>query len=167
MTMMKHHEGDAVTASDCFRTAVDSRDPAALDDLFTDDVHLYSPVKFTPFEGKPMVLGLFGVLLRTFEDFRYVGHCAGTAETSADGTESPSEVLLFRATVNGRQIHGMDLLQFDEDGLIKEFTVMVRPQSAVHALGEAVLAGLVADGLVPDGRAPQDRPRPTAGATGS
>lgn len=43
----------------------------------------------------------------------------------------------------------IDLLQFDEARLIKEFTVMVRPRSAVHALGEAVLAGLVADGLVP------------------
>ena len=31
---------------------------------------------------------------------------------------------------------------------------MVRPQSAVQALGEAVLTGLVADGLVPAPAAP-------------
>ncbi|MGW9130180.1 nuclear transport factor 2 family protein [Streptomyces sp. NPDC055681] len=137
-----------------FRTVVEKRDLAALEDLFTEDIRLYSPVKFTPFEGKPMVLGLFGVLLRTFEDFRYIGHFEGEAETSTDGEEAPSAILLFRATVHGKQIHGIDLLQFDETGRIKEFTVMVRPQSAVHALGEAVLAGLVADGLVPqsDGR---------------
>lgn len=137
------------TAVDRFRTAVDTRDLAALDDLFTEDIRLYSPVKFTPFEGRPMVLGLFGVLMRTFEDFRYVGEFAGTAQTSADGTEAPAAVLLFRATVNGKEIHGIDLVHLAEDGRIKEFTVMVRPQSAVHALGEAVLAGLVADGLVP------------------
>jgi hypothetical protein len=137
-----------------FRTVVEKRDLAALEDLFTEDIRLYSPVKFTPFEGKPMVLGLFGVLLRTFEDFRYIGHFEGAAETSTDGEEAPSAILLFRATVHGKQIHGIDLLQFDETGRIKEFTVMVRPQSAVHALGEAVLAGLVADGLIPqsDGR---------------
>ncbi|MFD5061855.1 nuclear transport factor 2 family protein [Streptomyces sp. NPDC058394] len=137
-----------------FRTVVEKRDLAALEDLFTEDIRLYSPVKFTPFEGKPMVLGLFGVLLRTFEDFRYIGHFEGAAETSTDGEEAPSAILLFRATVHGTQIHGIDLLQFDETGRIKEFTVMVRPQSAVHALGEAVLAGLVADGLIPqsDGR---------------
>ncbi|MFE2936040.1 nuclear transport factor 2 family protein [Streptomyces sp. NPDC059278] len=132
-----------------FRTAVEKGELAALSDLFTEDIRLYSPVKFTPFEGRPMVLGLFGVLLRTFEDFRYVGHFEGTAETSADGEEAPSTILLFRATVNGKQIHGIDLLQFDGAGRIKEFTVMVRPQSAVHALGQAVLDGLVADGLVP------------------
>ncbi|MET9471699.1 nuclear transport factor 2 family protein [Streptomyces sp. NPDC002917] len=137
-----------------FRTVVEKRDLAALEDLFTEDIRLYSPVKFTPFEGKPMVLGLFGVLLRTFEDFRYIGHFEGAAETSTDGEEAPSAILLFRATVHGKQIHGIDLLQFDETGRIKEFTVMVRPQSAVHALGEAVVAGLVADGLIPqsDGR---------------
>src|SRR4051794_15770866 len=108
-----------------FRTAVEKRDLAALDDLFTDDIRLYSPVKFTPFEGKAMVLGLFGVLLRTFEDFRYVGEFDGTAETSAEGERAPSEILLFRATVDGKQIHGIDLLQFDAAGRIKEFTVMV------------------------------------------
>ncbi|MFI9237259.1 nuclear transport factor 2 family protein [Streptomyces sp. NPDC053079] len=132
-----------------FRAAVESRDLAALNGLFAEDIRFYSPVKFTPFEGKPMVMGLFGVLLRTFEDFRYIGHFDGTAETSADGAEAPSAILLFRTTVNGQQIHGTDLLHFDEEGRIKEFTVMVRPQSAVHALGEAVLAGLVADGLLP------------------
>ncbi|MFF2729818.1 nuclear transport factor 2 family protein [Streptomyces sp. NPDC058008] len=132
-----------------FRAAVEKGEPDALEDLFTEDIRLYSPVKFTPFEGKPMVLGLFGVLLRIFEGFRYIGDFEGTAETSTDGGEAPSAILLFRATVNGKEIHGIDLLQFDGDGRIKEFTVMVRPRSAVHALGEAVLAGLVADGLVP------------------
>lgn len=136
--------------ADRFRAAVEKGELGAMEALFTEDVRLYSPVKFTPFDGKPQVLGLFGVLLRVFEDFRYVGHFEGMSETSADGTDAPSEVLLFRATVNGAQIHGIDLLHFDEAGLIKEFTVMVRPHSAVQALGEAVYAGLVADGLAPE-----------------
>ncbi|MDI3386239.1 nuclear transport factor 2 family protein [Streptomyces sp. B-S-A8] len=136
-----------MTTTDRFQEAVDRRELGALGELFTDDIRLYSPVKFTPFEGKPMVLGLFGVLLRTFEEFRYVGRYAGTAETGVDGTVCPSTVLLFRAVVGGREIHGIDLLHFDPEGRIKEFTVMVRPQSAVQALGEAVLAGLKADGL--------------------
>ncbi|MEU0134537.1 nuclear transport factor 2 family protein [Streptomyces sp. NPDC006296] len=137
-----------------FRDAVEKGELKALEDLFTEDIRLYSPVKFTPFEGRAMVTGLFGVLLRTFEDFRYVGDFEGTAETSADGEEARSAILVFRATVNGKEIHGIDLLQFDEADRIKEFTVMVRPRSAVHALGEAVLAGLVADGLAPE---PADR----------
>ncbi|MGW0548364.1 nuclear transport factor 2 family protein [Streptomyces altiplanensis] len=136
-------------AAERFRAAIEKGDLGALDELFTEDVRLYSPVKFRPFEGKPMVMGLFGVLLRTFEDFRYVGEFDGTAETNTDGAETPSAVLVFRAVVNGKEVHGIDLLHFDEAGRIEEFTVMVRPQSASHALSEAVLAGLVADGLVP------------------
>ncbi|TVL88742.1 nuclear transport factor 2 family protein [Streptomyces sp. SAJ15] len=138
-----------MTTADRFRTAVHDRDLVALQALFTEDIRLYSPVRFTPFEGRPAVLGLFGVLLRTFEDFRYVGQHSGTCETGADGTPSASAALVFRTVVDGKQVHGVDLLHFDEDAKIKEIAVMVRPQSAVRALGEAVLAGLVADGLAP------------------
>ncbi|WP_331767129.1 nuclear transport factor 2 family protein [Embleya sp. NBC_00896] len=144
------------TTAERFRTAVDKHDLAALDALFTDDIRFYSPVKFTPFEGKPMVLGLFEVLLRTFEDFHYIGHFEGAAETGGSGGtrgtdgEAPAVILPFRAVVRGKRIHGIDQLHFDEAGLIREFTVMVRPQSAVQALGEAVYAGLVALGLAPE-----------------
>ncbi|MFD9542859.1 nuclear transport factor 2 family protein [Streptomyces sp. NPDC060022] len=140
----------AAETTERFRTAVEKSDLAALDDLFTENVRFFSPVKFTPFEGKAMVLGLFGVLLRTFEDFRYIGQFEGEALTSADDVQVPSEILLFKASVSGKEIHGIDLLQFDAEGRIQEFTVMVRPLSAVQSLSAAVLAGLVADGLVPD-----------------
>lgn len=140
-----------------FRAAAEAGDVEALSRLFTDDIRLYSPVKFTPFEGKPVVVGLFHVLVRTFQDFRYIGRFDGSARTTGDGTDAPSAILLFRTTVNGKEIHGIDMLQFDAAGMIKEITVMVRPQSAVQALGEAILTGLIADGLVP---APTPTPVP-------
>lgn len=143
-----------MTTVDRFRAAVESRDVAAMEELFAQDIRFYSPVKFRPFEGRPMVLGLFGVLMRLFEDFRYIGHFEGMAESRTDGAEAPAVVLLFTTVVNGKELHGIDLLHLDEAGRIREFTVMVRPQSAVRALGEAVFAGLVADGLVP---APAER----------
>ena len=46
-------------------------------------------------------------------------------------------------------MHGIDLLQHDERGLIEEFTVMVRPASGLAALSDAVMAGLQADGVIP------------------
>ncbi|WP_171165300.1 nuclear transport factor 2 family protein [Streptomyces sp. I05A-00742] len=137
------------TAADRFRTAVEQHDLAALEDLLTDDITFNSPVTFTPFKGKSQVIGLFRILLRTFEDFRYVGSCDGTAEPLTDGTPTPATVLVFRAGVNGKEIHGIDLLHTDDSGRIRTLTVMVRPHSAVRALGDAVYAGLVADGLVP------------------
>ncbi|TVT38139.1 nuclear transport factor 2 family protein [Amycolatopsis rhizosphaerae] len=132
-----------------FRAAVEQRDRAALEGLFAPGVRFFSPVKFTPFEGLPTVLGVFGVLLtRVFDEFRYVGEMAGTVELD-NGEPATSHLLVFRAVVGGKQVHGIDLIQLDEAGLIGEFTVMVRPQRALTALSDAVLAGLVAEGLVP------------------
>ncbi len=130
-----------------FRAAVEAGDLGALEALFAEDVRMYSPVKFRPFEGREMVLGLLGVLLRTFEDFHYVGELAGSVRTNTDDEEAGTEALLFRTVVDGKQVHGMDLLHFDEEGRIKEFTVMVRPQSAVQAVQQAVYSGLVKAGL--------------------
>jgi hypothetical protein len=134
-----------------FRAAVEARDLTAVDEILAPDVRLVSPVKFTPFEGREAVLGLLGVLMRTFTDFRYVGELAGEAQMGADGPLVPSHILIFRAAVAGKQVHGIDLLQPGPSGLIEELTVMVRPLSAVTALGDAVLAGLIEDGLVPAG----------------
>ncbi|WP_436737614.1 nuclear transport factor 2 family protein [Streptomyces sp. BBFR102] len=132
-------------------TATTTGDLSGFNGLFRPDVRLYSPVSFTSFDGEATVLGLLGVLIRTFENFRYIGTFTGEAATSRDreAPASPADVLLFRADVDGREIHGMDLLHFDEAGLITEITVMVRPRSAVQALGQAVLRGLVEAGLVP------------------
>jgi hypothetical protein len=124
-----------------FRAAVESRDLAAFDGLFADDVRFFSPVKFTPFVGAPAVRGLLSVLLRTFEDFRYVGELTGEAD------EHAVHQLIFRARVGDKEIHGIDLFRVDGDDLISEFTVMVRPLSAAVALMEAVNAGLAGTGL--------------------
>jgi hypothetical protein len=129
-----------------FRAAVEARDLAAFDGLFADDVRLFSPVKFTPFVGAPVVRGLLSVQLRTFENFRYVGELTGEAE-GHDG-----HLLIFRATVAGKDVHGIDLFRVDGNGLIDELTVMVRPLSAAIALKDAVNAGLAETEATGSGR---------------
>lgn len=133
-----------------FRNAVDRRDIDVLETLFTPDVCLFSPVKFTPFEGRAQVIAVLGVLMRhVFDEFAYVGELDGHVAPSA-GDAVESHVLVFRAVADGLQVHGIDLLHLDEDGLITEITVMVRPLSAVTALSTAVLAGLTAEGFLPE-----------------
>lgn len=122
-----------------FKAAVESGDVMGATAFFADDITLHSPVKFRPFEGIDAVRALFGVLQRTFQDFRYVGRYDGPN----------GHVLHFRTVVNGRQVEGIDLVELDEDGRIGTFTVMIRPQSALTVVGEAIWAGLVEDGAVP------------------
>jgi 2,4-dienoyl-CoA reductase (NADPH2) len=45
-------------------------------------------------------------------------------------------VLEFSANVNGKALKGIDLIQFDAEGKIVDFEVMVRPMSGLQALGE-------------------------------
>ena len=52
--------------------------------------------------------------------------------------DSPDHALVFTARVGDKEINGCDFLHLDEDGLIDDLTVMVRPLSAAVALSEAM-----------------------------
>ena len=123
-----------MSAAARFRDAVESGDLAAAGQLLAPDIVFHSPATFHPFVGRETVAGLLALVAETFEDFRY------TDELEADGAHA----LIFRASVAGREIEGIDLLRFDADGLIADFTVMLRPLSGLvpfaQAMGEKVAA---------------------------
>jgi hypothetical protein len=54
-----------------------------------------------------------------------------------------SAVLEFRTEVGGRQVHGIDMITWDAEGLITDFTVMVRPAKALQAVVEHMGAELM------------------------
>jgi hypothetical protein len=122
-----------------FREVVERKDLNAAAELLASDIVFHSPVTFHPFVGRETVTALLGEVAQVFTDFRY---------TDELGMED-GHALIFRAGVAGtdREIEGIDLLRFDEQGLIADFTVMLRPLSALvpfaHAMGErAQAAGL-------------------------
>ncbi|MEX2554308.1 MAG: nuclear transport factor 2 family protein [Actinomycetota bacterium] len=117
-------------SADAFRKAVESFDLDAALACLAPDIVFHSPVTFKPFEGRDAVAVLFGILFRTFEDFRYVGEYA-----TPDGDGS---VLHFKTRIGDRQVDGIDMIHTRDDGLIDEFTVMVRPLSASMALRDTV-----------------------------
>jgi hypothetical protein len=109
---------------------VENRDLDAMAATLADDVVLWSPLAFEPFRGRTTVLRLLEVLMtEIFEDFAYTDEL-----TDAHGTHA----LVFRARVDTRELQGLDLLRHDETGRVNDFTVMVRPATALQALGEAV-----------------------------
>ena len=115
-----------------FRAAVEADDFEAATELLADDVVFRSPVAFKPYEGKPIVAAILRGVSRVFTDLHYVRELE-----DADGRGS---ALIFQTFVDGVSVHGMDLLRFNDDGLITEFTVMVRPLSAANALATAMAA---------------------------
>jgi hypothetical protein len=120
-----------------FRAAVESGDVGAATALLAPDIVFHSPVTFHPFLGRDTVTKLLALVADTFEDFRYTDEL-GSGDTHA---------LIFRASVEGRELEGIDLLRMDDEGLIADFTVMIRPVSGLmpfaQAMGEkATQAGL-------------------------
>jgi hypothetical protein len=128
-----------MTTAERYRAAVERRDLPGVGELMAQDIVFHSPVTFHPFLGRETVTALLSEVIQVFEDFRF------TDELQIDGAHA----LIFRANVAGtdREIEGIDLLRFDEEGLIADFTVMLRPLSALvpfaQAMGErAQAAGL-------------------------
>ena len=113
-----------------FRRAVEARDEEAIAALLAEDVVFTSPVAFTPYPGKATTAAILRAVLRVFEDFHYVREIA-----DVDGRDS---ALIFKAVVSGKQVNGCDFLHVNDEGLIDDFTVMVRPLSAAVAVSEAM-----------------------------
>ncbi|HEY1134822.1 MAG TPA: nuclear transport factor 2 family protein [Nocardioides sp.] len=53
-----------------------------------------------------------------------------------------SAVLEFAADLDGREVHGVDMMRWGDDGRVVEFTVMVRPLRGLEALVELMGAEL-------------------------
>jgi hypothetical protein len=117
-----------------FRVAVEAQDLEAAVALMTDDVVFRSPVVFKPYQGRDAVAMLLGAVARVFEDFRY--------EREIGAPDASDHALVFRAHVGDRELEGCDFLHTNEQGLIDELCVMVRPMSGVHALADAMKAQL-------------------------
>jgi len=121
---------------DAFRAAVEARDLEATLATFAPGIVLRSPVKDEPLRGKEAVGSLFAILLRTFQELRFL-----ESFTSVDG----GELLHFQWRLGGGIVEGVDMMHFDDDGLIDDYAVMIRPLSALHAMRDAVFAQLPPD----------------------
>jgi hypothetical protein len=107
---------------------ISSADLQALPELLAPDVVFRSPMAHTPYPGAAVVAMILTTVFGVFEDFKYHRELA-----TADGL---NVVLEFSANVNGKELKGIDMIRFNEEGKIVDFEVMVRPLSGLQALGE-------------------------------
>ena len=113
-----------------FRSAVEARDLDGLVGLFSDDVVFRSPVVHAPYQGREQAKVLLSAVIQVFEDFRY------TREIGAPG--AADSALVFRARVGDREVEGCDFIHVNDEGMIDELCVMVRPATGLMALAEAM-----------------------------
>src|SRR5262249_20676182 len=115
-----------------FQRAVEQGDLAALLQTLAPEVVFRSPIVYHDYRGREAVAPLLAAVMDVFSDFAYHKEYIAT-----DG-----KVLQFRTKVGELKLEGIDMLTFDAEGLITEFTVMVRPYSAAAALRAAMAAKL-------------------------
>jgi hypothetical protein len=127
MSELKLHPNAAESLS-LWHAMIRTGDLKGLPALLDPQAVFRSPMAHTPYPGAPVVSMILNTVLKVFEDFTYHRELA-----TADGL---SVVLEFSASVGEKQLKGIDMIRFNEQGKIVEFEVMVRPLSGLQALGE-------------------------------
>ncbi|MDI6909790.1 nuclear transport factor 2 family protein [Nocardioides sp.] len=111
----------------------EARDPAGLAELLADDVTFRSPAVHTPQEGRDLTTAYLSAAIVVL---------GPTLTYLREWYDDSSAVLEFRAELDGRTVHGVDMLTWGEDGRLTDFTVMVRPFTGLQRLIELMAAEL-------------------------
>jgi hypothetical protein len=134
---------------------------ATLDAVLHPDVVLHSPVLFKPQPGKELVTMYLTAAAGTFAQKGPAASAGGSdagapaSATTPDGTPwdgrfryvrtltgDHDAVLEFETTIGGKYVNGVDMITCDDQGLIVDFKVMVRPFQALEAVRDQMLAAI-------------------------
>ena len=111
-----------------------SHDVAELQAMLADDCVFKSPVVHTPQVGKAITLAYLSAAFTVLggEGFRY----------TREFTSERGAVLEFETEIDGIAINGVDIIEWNDAGLIGDFKVMVRPLKAINLLHQMMGAQL-------------------------
>ena len=122
------------------------RGESAFEDLLHEDCVFWSPVLFRPMEGRDLTALYLRAAYQVFP---------GDGADATDSTDGPSgfrytkrvldgnhAVLEFETTMDGVSVNGVDIITCDDDGVITEFKVMIRPRKAVEKV-QAQMAAML------------------------
>jgi hypothetical protein len=103
-----------------------SGDFSGLDTMIHDDAVFESPVVHTAQRGKAITIKYLSAAVVTLKNpnSEFVGEWSG----------DNSVIVEFKSEIDGITINGIDMIGFDEAGLITHFKVMVRPLKALNLL---------------------------------
>ncbi len=111
---------------DKWHDIVFNKNIGGLDDLLSENITFYSPVVFKPKNTKEESIFVLKNVIEVLQDFKY-------HRQFIDGN---SWALEFSANVGNKSVKGVDLIEFDDNGQIVNFEVLIRPLSGLIALGE-------------------------------
>ena len=113
---------------------IESDDLEMLDEIIADNAVFSSPIVFKPLEGKEITMMYLHAAGQSFnmEKFKY------TKEIHDD----MNSVLEFETYIDDISVNGVDMIEWNEDGKICNFKVMIRPFKAVQKVQEKMIEAL-------------------------
>ena len=108
--------------------------PSDLAAIIREDAVFHSPVVHTPQKGRDLVVAYLAAAGQTLgnDSFTYVRELV----------DEHDACLEFTTEMDGIHVNGVDIIRFDEEGMIADFKVMVRPLKAVNKVWEQMAAML-------------------------
>ncbi len=116
--------------------------PGGLDTILHEDCVFLSPIVFTPQQGREVTkLYLTAAGSTLGGESGSVTDAVGADQSEGGGFRYVKEILQghhamleFETTVDGKYANGVDIITCDDDGMITEFKVMMRPLQAINAV---------------------------------
>jgi len=121
--------------------------PGGLDELLADDVVFYSPIVYTPQEGKAITKLYLQAAGQTLPGEKSGAAARGDAPSPGFHytkivTTGDTAVLEFETTVEGKYVNGVDIFRCNDEGRIVEIRVMIRPLQAINLVHQQMGAAL-------------------------
>ena len=113
---------------------INNDDLDKLDAILADDAVFSSPVVFNPMKGKEITKMYLYAAGQSFnmDKFKY------TREIH----DEMHSVLEFETYIDEISVNGVDMIEWNQDGKIKDFKVMIRPFKAVQKVQEKMVEAL-------------------------
>lgn len=113
---------------DQWHQVIQEKNDELLQNILSEDVVFYSPVVHTPQRGKFITFMYLSAASKVIggDKFKY----------TLEVVNENSAVLEFETYIDEISINGVDIIQWNNEGKITDFKVMVRPLKAVHKLHE-------------------------------
>jgi hypothetical protein len=116
-----------------WREIVANQNAAGVESLLAEDVVFHSPIVDTAQVGKAVTQQYLAAAFAVFGQagsFRYVREVVGERDA----------VLEFLVEIDGASVNGVDMIQWNDEGKIVEFKVMLRPLKALKVMHQKIAA---------------------------
>lgn len=100
------------------------KDLNLLNELLDENVEFHSPTVWAPKQGKEITAYILSMVIDIFENFEY----------HREWSDDRNFALEFSASIDDKKIKGIDLIQWNEEGKIIHFEVMLRPMNGLKLM---------------------------------